>query len=226
MEVIAGTGSGDSIPLASSIDLDGLIPELSRKDSWDLWVWVTGSDLAGQMISDKFNNRSMPLAKLELASRTSELVLSDNQILLESQDIVLGQPIQINVTIENIGLVDGITSLRIEVIEGSKNRRLIEIVNLQIPGNNSETFEVTWIPEETGAAWIEITTPDGKFARTSPVKVSDDSSEYVIEGLEGADTSMLTGFSIVIIGMIGLLSYLVVSGRKYEEDSGEESEFD
>ena len=37
---------------------------------------------------------------------------------------------------------------------------------------------------------------------------------------------MLTGFSIVIIGMIGLLSYLVVSGRKYQEDSGEESEFD
>ena len=226
MEVIAGTGSGDSIPLASSIDLDGLIPELSRKDSWDLWVWVTGSDLAGQMISDKFNNRSMPLAKLELASRTSELVLNDHQILLESQDIVVGKPIQINVTVENIGLVDGITSLRIEVIEGSKNRRLIEIVNLQVPGNNSERFEVTWTPEETGAAWIEITTPDGKFARTSPVKVSDDSSEYVIEGLEGADTAMLTGFSIVIIGMIGLLSYLVVSGRRYQVDSEEESEFD
>ena len=36
---------------------------------------------------------------------------------------------------------------------------------------------------------------------------------------------MLTGFAIITFLMIGLLGYLVMSGRKMDEDDFEESEF-
>ena len=48
MDLIAGTGAGSSIPLAATLDVDSMIPEVSRKNSWDLWVWIEGHDLAGQ----------------------------------------------------------------------------------------------------------------------------------------------------------------------------------
>jgi len=225
MEIIAGTGAGNAIPLAANVDIDSIIPEVSRQNSWDLWIWVTGQDLSGQTISESFNNRSTPLAKLELASRKSDLVLKPENIILSNNDPVVGNPVWINVTMENLGHVAGSTSLRIEVIEDGNQRRLLEILTFQIEGNSSESFEIKWLPEESGAAWVEITTPDGKFARTSPIQINDDSSEFVIEGLEGANSSMLTGFGIIIFGMLGLLGYLVISGRKSDEISYDESEF-
>jgi len=225
MEIIAGTGAGKAIPLAANVDIDSIIPEVSRQNSWDLWIWVTGQDLSGQTVSESFNNRSTPLAKLELASRKSDLVLKPENIILSNNDPVVGNPVWINVTMENLGHVAGSTSLRIEVIEDGNQRRLLEILTFQIEGNSSESFEVKWLPEESGAAWVEITTPDGKFARTSPIQINDDSSEFVIEGLEGANSSMLTGFGIIIFGMLGLLGYLVISGRKSDEISYDESEF-
>lgn len=225
MQIIAGTGAGNAIPLAANVDMDSIIPEVSRQNSWDLWIWVTGQDLSGQTISESFNNRSAPLAKLELASRKSDLKLESENIILSSKDPVVGNPVWINITMENLGHVAGSTSLRIEVIEDGNNRRLLEVLTFQVSANSSESFEVKWLPEESGAAWIEISTPDGKFARTSPIQVSEDSSEFVIEGLEGANSAMLTGFGIIIFGMLGLLGYLVISGRKEEDISYEESEF-
>ena len=214
------------VSLASTaVDMDSIIPEVSRQNSWDLWIWVTGQDLSGQTISESFNNRSAPLAKLELASRKSDLKLESENIILSNKDPVVGNPVWINITMENLGHVAGSTSLRIEVIEDGNNRRLLEVLTFQVSANSSESFEVKWLPEESGAAWIEISTPDGKFARTSPIQVSEDSSEFVIEGLEGANSAMLTGFGIIIFGMLGLLGYLVISGRKEEDISYKESEF-
>ena len=225
MSVIAGTGAGNSIPLATTIDMDAIIPEVSRENSWDLWIWVTGEDLSGQSISHTFNNKSTPLAKLELASRKSELILDSDSVILSNENPIVDNPVWINVTVENIGHVDGITSLRVEVVESGDQRRLIEIISLSVGANSSESIDVKWVPGSAGAAWIEISTPDGKFVRTSPIQVEEDSSVFVIEGLEGANSAMLTGFGVIIFGMLGLLGYLVISGRQQDEVVFDESEF-
>ena len=68
MDLIAGTGSGISIPVSSVLDVDSIIPEVSRKNAWDLWVWVEGQDLAGQDIDSTFNKRASPLTVLQLAN--------------------------------------------------------------------------------------------------------------------------------------------------------------
>ena len=225
MSVIAGTGAGNSIPLATTIDMDAIIPEVSRENSWDLWIWVTGEDLSGQSISHTFNNKSTPLAKLELASRKSELIMDSDSVILSNENPIVDNPVWINVTVENIGHVDGITSLRVEVVESGDQRRLIEIISLSVGANSSESIDVKWVPGSAGAAWIEISTPDGKFVRTSPIQVEEDSSVFVIEGLEGANSAMLTGFGVIIFGMLGLLGYLVISGRQQDEVVFDESEF-
>ena len=225
MELIAGTGAGSSIPLSTTLDVDSIVPEVSRQNSWDLWIWVEGEDLAGQKIVSQFNSRSSPLAILQLANRDADLRLDTEGILVESEYPKTGDAILVNVTVYNDGQVDGLTSVRVEVIEDGDKRRLIEIVNIEVPANSSASFEAKWVPEDEGAAWIEISTPDGKFARTNPVQVENGDSTFVIESLEGASGAMLTGFAVITFVMIGLLGFLVISGKKPRDDDFEDSEF-
>ena len=130
-----------------------------------------------------------------------------------------------NITVHNDGQVDGLTSVRMEAIEDGDNRRLIKIINVVVPASSSVSFEVKWVPEKEGAAWIELTTPEGMFERTTPIQIGSDDSGYVVEGLEGASPSMLTGFAIILFLMLGLLGFLIISGRKPRDDDFEESEF-
>ena len=225
MELIAGTGSGDSIPISANLDVDSIIPELSRKNSWDLWVWVEGNDLAGQQVQSLFNNRNAPFAVLQLANREAEIDITKDDIVIQEDFPTVGQEISVNITVHNYGQVDGITSVRVEVVEDGDERRLIEIVNIEVPALSSASFEAKWIPESDGAAWIEITTPNGIFERTNPVQVEPEDSTFVIESLEGASGPMLTGFGIIAFLMMGLLGYLVMSGRKPEGSDFDEDEF-
>ena len=225
MDLIAGTGAGSSIPLAATLDVDAIIPEVSRKNSWDLWVWIEGHDLAGQPIQSLFNSRNSPLAVLQLASRDAEIHIGSEDILVPEEFPKVGQPIFVNITVHNNGQADGLTSVRVEVVEDGDRRRQIEIVNIEVPALSSVTFEVKWVPDYDGTAWIEVSSPGGIFERTNPVQVEPEDSTFVIEGLDGASGPMLTGFAIITFLMIGLLGYLVMSGRKMDEEDFEESEF-
>ena len=225
MELIAGTGAGTSIPLSATLDVDSIVPEVSRQNSWDLWVWVVGEDLAGQQIESVFNSRSSPLAILQLASRDADLRIESDDITIGSEYPQTSEPILINVTVHNDGQVDGLTSVRVEVIEDGDKRRLIEIVNIEVPASSSISFEAKWVPEHEGAAWIEISTPDGMFARTNPIQVESGDSTFVIESLEGASGAMLTGFAVITFVMLGLLGFLITSGRRPKDQDFDESEF-
>ena len=129
MELIAGTGAGNSIPLSATLDVDSIVPEVSRQNSWDLWIWVEGEDLAGQQIVSQFNSRTSPLAILQLANRDADLRLDSDSIVVESEYPKTGDAV--NVTVYNDGQVDGFT-VRVEVIEDGDKRRLIEIVNIEV----------------------------------------------------------------------------------------------
>jgi hypothetical protein len=225
MELIAGTGAGNSIPLSATLDVDSIVPEVSRQNSWDLWIWVEGEDLAGQQIVSQFNSRTSPLAILQLANRDADLRLESEGIVIETEYPKTGDAILVNVTVYNDGQVDGLTSVRLEVIEDGDKRRLIEIVNIEVPASSSVSFEAKWVPEDEGAAWIEISTPDGMFARTNPIQVESGESTFVIESLDGASGAMLTGFAVITFVMIGLLGFLVISGKKPKEEDFEDSEF-
>ena len=224
MGLIAGTVSGTSIPVSSVLDVDSIIPELSRQNAWDLWIWIEGQDLAGHEVDSTFNNRASPLTVLQLANRDAELRIESEDIRLSTDSPVTNAPVTVNITIHNDGQVDGTTSVRVEVVEDGDNRRLIEIVNIVVPASSSVSFESKWTPKEDGAAWLELTTPDGMFERTTPIQVALDDSEYVIESLEGANSSMLTGFAIIVFMMVGLLGFLIITGNKNDEDL-DESEF-
>ena len=47
----------------------------------------------------------------------------------------------------------------------------------------------------------------------------------VIKGLEGASSSMLTGFSVITLLMVGLLGYLIISGKKKSSSNSEHDEY-
>ena len=225
MELIAGTGAGSSIPISGTLDVDAMIPEVSRQNSWDLWIWIEGEDLAGQPIQSVFNSRDSPLAVLQLASRDAEIHIDSDEIVISDELPQVGQPIWINVTVHNTGQATGFPSVRVEVIEDGDKRRSLEVVNVEVLASSSTTFEVKWIPETDGTAWVEVTTPEGISETTNPVQVEPESSTFVIEGLDGASGPMLTGFAIITFLMIGLLGYLVMSGKKPDEEDFEDDEF-
>ena len=81
MDLMAGTGSGEAIPLAATLNVATLIPEVSRHNSWDLWVWVEGHDYASHYLDSTFNSMSSPLAVLQLANRQSDIQISSDDIL-------------------------------------------------------------------------------------------------------------------------------------------------
>ena len=159
MELIAGTGAGRSIPLTATLNVEEIIPEVSRKNSWDLWVWVEGQDYAGQEIISTFNSRISPLAVIQLANREADIVFTSEDIVIKNEYPGVQDTIWVNITLHNNGQVEGTTSIRVEVIENGDDRRLIDIVNIEVPANSSISFETKWIPEKSGTAWIEITTP-------------------------------------------------------------------
>ena len=159
-----------------------------------------------------------------MENRDAQLRLDSEEIQLSSESPVTNKPVIVNITVHNDGQVEGTTSVRIEAVEDGDNRRLVEIVNIVVPASSSVSFEVKWTPKEEGAAWLELTTPNGMFERTTPTQVAPDDSSYVIESLEGANSSMLTGFGIIMFLMVGLLGFLIITGKKSEEDF-DESEF-
>ena len=93
------------------------------------------------------------------------------------------------------------------------------IVNIDVPAGSSTSFETKWNPESDGTAWVEIYTPDGMSARTDTIQIEQEESSFVIEGLDGASDAMVTGFSIIAFLMLGLLGYLVVTGKKSRQSN-------
>ena len=217
MQLIAGTGAGSSIPISAIVDLDSMIPETSRGTQWDLWVWVEGQDLAGQSVSATFNNKNSPLAILNLAYREADLNFAADDIVFSNPNPSVGNNVWVNVTVHNDGHVDSSTSVRVEVVESGGKRNLIDVVNIDVFAKNSTSFQVKWIPDVEGTAWVEVSTPDGIFARTDPVQIQPSDSTYIVEGLDGADGGMLTAFGIIAFLMLGLLGYLVMAPRKEQE---------
>ena len=217
LNLIAGTGAGISIPLSATINIDSRIPEISRDSSWDLWVWVEGQDLAGHEIESNQNSRSSPLAILQLASREAELSVDSSDIILSSRYLNVDESTTINVTVRNSGQVSGTTAISVEVVEDGNKRRLLESTVINVPAQSSLSFSVKWIPNTAGASWIEVSTPSGIFERTSPVQVDDIESDNVVDGFEGADKAMVTGFGIIIFLMVGLLGYLLISVKPDDE---------
>ena len=224
MELIAGTGAGNSIPLLAILDVDAIIPEVSRDNSWDLWIWVEGHDLAGQQIESGFNSRNSPLAILQMANREADLRIESDEILVTKSYPGVGDDVWINITVRNDGQVDGSTSIRVEVIEDGNDRRLIEIINVEVSASGNTSFEVKWVPEKQGTAWVVVSTPDGMNERTEPIQIESGESTFIVEGLDGASNTMLTGFGIIAFLMVGLLGYLIMSGKRPPRDEygGEE----
>ncbi|MBT7244403.1 MAG: hypothetical protein HN874_03030 [Euryarchaeota archaeon] len=225
MDLIAGTGAGESIPLAATLNVATLIPEVSRHNSWDLWVWVEGHDYASHYLDSTFNSMSSPLAVLQLANRQSDIQISSDDIIMANQYPSVNTPVMLNITVHNYGQVDGTSSVRVEVIEDGKNRRLLEIINVDVPASSSVYFELSWVPESPGTAWVEVSTPGGVSERTDAIQVEKGESTFIIEGLDGASNSMLTGFAIITFMMLGLLGYLVVSGKKDSNEEYDESDY-
>jgi hypothetical protein len=225
MDLIAGTGAGESIPLSATLNVDELIPEISRHNKWSLWIWIEGHDHASHYLDSTSNSRSSPLAVMQLANRESDIQISSDDIVITDQYPSIDESIILNITVHNHGQVDGTSSLRVEIIEDGNNRRLLEIIIVDVPASSSYSFEVNWVPESSGTAWVEVSTPGGLSERTDAIQVEKGESTFIIESLDGASNSMLTGFGIIAFLMLGLLGYLVVTGKKDSYEEYDESDY-
>jgi hypothetical protein len=162
---------------------------------------------------------------MQLANRESDIQISSDDIVITDQYPSIDESIILNITVHNHGQVDGTSSLRVEIIEDGNNRRLLEIIIVDVPASSSYSFEVNWVPESSGTAWVEVSTPGGLSERTDAIQVEKGESTFIIESLDGASNSMLTGFGIIAFLMLGLLGYLVVTGKKDSYEEYDESDY-
>ena len=102
---------------------------------------------------------------------------------------------------------------------------MIEIINVDVSASGNTSFEVKWVPEKQGTAWVVVSTPDGMNERTEPIQIESGESTFIVEGLDGASSTMLTGFGIIAFLMIGLLGYLIMSGKRSPRDEYGEEEY-
>ena len=106
-----------------------------------------------------------------------------------------------------------------------KTNEKFEIIIVDVPASSSFTFEVNWVPKYSGTAWIEVSSPGGLSERTDAIQVEKGESTFIIESLDGASNSMLTGFGVIAFLMLGLLGYLVVTGKKDSYEEYDESDY-
>ena len=81
------------------------------------------------------------------------------------------------------------------------------------------------VPGQQGTAWVVVSTPDGMNERTEPIQIESSESSFIVEGLDGASNTMLTGFGIIAFLMLGLLGYLLMSEKKQHSDEYDEEEY-
>ena len=160
-----------------------------------------------------------------MANREADLRIESDEILVTKSYPGVGDDVWINITVRNDGQVDGSTSIRVEVIEDGDDRRLIEIINVEVSASGNTSFEVKWVPEKQGTAWVVVSTPNGMNERTEPIQIESGESTFIVEGLDGASNTMLTGFGIIAFLMVGLLGYLIMSGKKPPRDEYNEEEY-
>ena len=206
LEILGGQPFGQFIPMFVSLDLENLIDEEARKQALELRVWVTGTDMSGQSISQEFNAKDAPFGIWQLEQQVPEFKFL-NPDISPSKGVAVGDNVELAVAIQNIGEASGFAQLVVERVESNGARTRIHAQEIELQSGGSGVFTHTWIPDREGSMWIEFVIINGPTSQTDTFYVEDNSGDGLFGGFSEINPVLLVIIFVFTVALIGLLIF-------------------
>ena len=88
MQLIAGTGSGTSIPLYANLDVDSIIPEVSSRKMLGIYGFGLKDKTLQDSKSIQLSIIGKPMSVLQLAKRDAELRIDSDEIRILTNSLL------------------------------------------------------------------------------------------------------------------------------------------
>ena len=207
MILLGGRAFGEAIPISASLDIDELISEQERSEPLELRIWVTGSDMAGNVFSEDFNDIDAPYNVWDLEQRVPEFEFVGDPGLKESGSVRVDDSVPITATIINNGNADGSVQIVLELVESNGARTRVDARLLQVAPGSTVVYESTWVPTRTGTMWLEVQIMGGETAQTPTLRVKEAESEGFLGTVSEVNPLMLGILAVLSVVLVGLLVF-------------------
>ena len=136
---------GERIPMNAIVNLGDVIPANARMNVFELRVWVTGKDIAGNDLEAASNNELTPLGIVALENREPHISFSSVPIHIDPADNLLTEMnAEIRFDVVNTGMADGESRVKVEVVNAEGEKTELGVYNIQVRANSSNNITFDW----------------------------------------------------------------------------------
>ena len=197
---------GERIPMNALVNLGDVIPANARMNAFELRVWVTGQDIAGNNLEAASNNELTPLGIVALENREPQISFSSTPIYINPADNLLTEMnAEIRFDIINTGMADGESRVKVEVVNADGDKTELGVYNIQVNANSSNNVTFDWTPDLEGTYWFEFTLLSGEVMISDTVQVIQSGDAFISQTYQKADGISLSFVSFVIVLLLLLM---------------------
>ncbi len=222
LDIVSTTSTGTMI---GSIRIGDLLSDSHYSKPSELHLWISGSDLAGNLLSSEGNSQSDPLAKVPIHYRRAIVEINTSDIqYAPSGEQNSGEKILITILARNVGDAQGQIFFTIYEVLPSGATKTIADKNETIP-LTSQPIQLTyeWVPESEGLNRIRVEwnnqETEGPFIEVLPPKATGLNAVF-----EGSNPLIVVSFVGLIVAVLILLVLVVRRGKGDEYEWVEEWE--
>ncbi len=207
-------------------------------------ISIAGRDLAGNAVTGLGGNLNNPfLATWNMEWLQPEFTVSPSAMTYSRLLMEVGDTTSIQLEVENIGTLQGETSVSFETVMADGQRTLIQRVTVSAEAGAIGLIAVDWGPESSGVQWVEATLDNGMTASgpTIDVRVAQEPTfaEKVfgdVNPIIGSITGML--LVAVVISLLAWMRRMTVNqgsradydwdeySSEFEDDDDDEDEYE
>ena len=213
---------GERIPMNAIVNLGDVIPANARMNAFELRVWVTGKDIAGNDLEAASNNELTPLGIVALENRESHISFSSVPIHIDPADNLLTEMnAEIRFDVVNTGMADGESRVKVEVVNAEGEKTELGVYNIQVRANSSNNITFDWTPNSEGTYWFEFTLLSGEVMISDTVQVIQSGDAFISQTYQKADGISLSFVSFVILLLLILMISMLRKPRNHDFENDE-----
>ena len=229
MELVGSDIEGLRLELTSSFNLSEISGDM-LEDKLIVVIRIEGRDLAGNPILGFLGTPSgTPVAQWGMKFLEPVYQLEPSSVTYSRLMVEVGQTTSVQISIKNIGTLDGTTDAVITSVSQDGSRTTVRRTSVDVPKGGIGIISLDWGPEISGLQWIEVTLEDGGTANGPSIDVRPERDISTSEKIFGDVHPVLGAFvgilflSIIITGLIWAKRLTTNKGSKEHYDWDEYS---
>jgi len=229
MELVGSDIEGLRLELISSFNLSEISGDM-LEDRLIVVIRIEGRDLAGNPILGLLGTPSgTPIAQWGMRFLEPQYQLEPSSVTYSRLMVEVGQTTSVQISIKNIGTLDGTTDAVITSVSLDGTRITVRRTSVDVPKGGIGIISLDWGPENPGLQWIEVTLEDGGTANGPSIDVRPEREISTSEKIFGDVHPALGAFvgilflSIIITGLIWAKRLTTNKGSKEHYDWDEYS---